>query len=159
MIRSRIFLCLAVSLVVGTAVARTPALVNHVPKANTRAAIQAYVQEAAGLIATNGPSCEIFASPVWRSGDYYIFVAAADGKTICHPDPAVVGKSINEIVSSKGDKVGEKISKASLTASWTDYPWKRPGQKVEELKSTYSMRVKGPDGTVYLVGSGGWNLK
>jgi hypothetical protein len=156
MIRSRISLCLAVSLVVGTAAAGSPAPVNHVPKANTRAAIQAYVRDAARLIATNGPSCESFASPVWRSGDYYIFV---DGKTICHPDPAVVGKSINEIVSSKGDKVGEKISKASLTASWTDYPWKRPGQKVEEPKSTYAMRAKGPDGTVYLVGSGGWNLK
>ena len=157
MIRPRITLSLVIVAVAG-AVFASPAP-SHVPKANTRAAVQAYVQDAAKVVAKSGPSCATFAAPEWKSGDYYIFVAGPDNKTICHPSAAVVGKTMDQIVNAKGDKVGDRINKAAMTGGWADYLWARPGQKTEEPKSTYAVRVKGPDGKEYLVGSGGWNLK
>lgn len=159
MIRSRILLSLVVCAIAVAAVA-APA-VSHVPKANTRAAVQAYVQDAAKVVQKSGPSCATFASPEWKSGDYYIFVSGPDNKSICHPNAAIVGKSMDQITNAKGDKVGERINKAGMTSGggWADYLWARPGQKTEEPKSTYVMRVKGPDGKEYGVGAGGWNLK
>lgn len=144
---------------VATSLSAAPA--THVPKTNTRAAVQAYVEEAAKVVQKNGPSCAAFASPSWESGDYYIFVADAAGKTLCHPRKELVGTSIDAIVNAHGDKVGEKINRMAIGngKGWVDYLWARPGKKTEELKSSYVMGVVGPDHRHYVVGAGAWDLK
>lgn len=157
--RSRIFLSIAACFVASIVIAADS--MSHVPKANTRDAVAAYVQDAAKIVQKSGPSCETFASKEWRSGDYYIFVLGPDDKLLCHPNPAMVGKAQADITNSKGDKVGEKILKMGTAdgKGWVDYLWARPGKTEEEPKSSYVMGVKGPDGKHYVVGAGGYDLK
>ncbi|HSP15729.1 MAG TPA: cache domain-containing protein [Thermoanaerobaculia bacterium] len=156
--RSRIFLvlvCLAAVLLLAV----SPA--SHVPRANTKQAVMAYVQDAAKIVQKSGPSCATFASNEWKGGDYYIFVIGPDQKTVCHPNPEMVGKPSGEIVNAKGDKVGEKIVKMGMAdgKGWVDYLWNKPGKTNDEPKSSYVMGVAGPDGKHYVVGAGGWDLK
>jgi len=134
---------------------------THVPKANTKKAVAAYVQEAAKVVQKSGPSCATFASSDWKSGDYYIFVVGPDQKLVCHPKADMVGKPYDQIVNAKGDKVGERIVKMGMAGGkgWVDYLWPKPGQTVEEPKSSYIMGVTGSDGKHYVVGAGAWDLK
>lgn len=157
--RFRIPLCVAVFLITTAAIA-APAM-THLPAANTRDAVLKYVQSAATIIKKSGPSCATFASSEWKGGDYYIFVLGPDDKTVCHPQAAMIGKAFSEIVNAEGDKVGEKIVKTGAAGGkgWVDYRWSRPGQTVEEPKSSYVMGFTGSDGKHYIVGAGGYNLK
>ncbi len=135
---------------------------SFVPKTNTRAAVQAYVEEAAKVVHTKGAAaCTTLATNDWRAGDYYIFVSGPDGKVLCHPSPEMIGKLQNDITNAKGDRVGEKVTKMSMAdgKGWVDYLWKRPGKSAEEMKSSYVMGVTGPDGKHYTVGAGAWDLK
>jgi len=133
---------------------------SFTPKANTRADVKAYVEHAAQHVAKHGADCAAFTSPSWAAGDYYIFVAAEDGKTICHPSPKIVGKSVDEIIDVNGKKVGVALVEAAKNGGgWVDYVWPRPGTTNPVPKSSYAVRVKGPDGKMYMVGSGGYELK
>ena len=156
--RPRILVLVLVSFAAMLLISAAP--VSHVPKANTREAVMAYVKDAAAVVQKNGPSCTTFATSEWRSGDYYIFVSGPSGTTLCHPKPELVGKPTSAIVNASGDKVGERIAAASAGngSGWVEYTWPRPGQTKEEPKSTYVMGVTGPDGKHYAVGSGGWGL-
>ena len=133
---------------------------GHVPKANTKDAVMAYVKDAAAVVQKNGPSCTTFATSEWRSGDYYIFVEGPGDMILCHPKQELVGKPASTIVNSTGDKIGERLSKMGMLDGngWLDYLWPRPGQTKEEMKSTYVMGVTGPGGKHYIVGAGGWGL-
>ena len=144
-----VFLCL---------VAVTPAL--FYPKENTRAAVKAYVQQAADLVQKNGPSCDTFSNPQWRSGDYYIFVVGPDDRLLCHANASMIGKLSADIVNSSGDKVGENIVKMGTGKGkgWLEYTWPRPGKTVDEPKSAYVMGVTGADGKHYVVGAGAYGL-
>jgi signal transduction histidine kinase len=134
---------------------------SHVPTANTHAAIKSYVQQAATVIAKNGPSCKTFGSKDWQSGDYYIFVVGADDKILCHPNAALVGKMNADVVDANGKKLGLEIVENAKKkgGGWTDYVWPRPGTTNPVPKMTYSTRVKGPGGKWYTVGAGGYELK
>ena len=134
---------------------------SHVPTSNTHAAIKAYVQSAAKVVAKSGPSCDTFKSKDWMAGDYYVFVTGPDEKLVCHPNPSMVGKANADIVDANGKKVGTDIIAAAKKkgGGWTDYVWPRPGQDKPVPKSSYSMNVKGPDGKWYVVGAGGYELK
>ena len=130
------------------------------PRDNTREEIVAYVDRAARVVQENGPSCEMFADPRWRSGDWYIFVFNLDdGRTICHPvRPDLVGTNASAVVDPNGKRPGDemlRVANASGTG-WVEYVWARPGQSAPEPKSAYVRRVTGPDGRVYVVGSGGY---
>src|SRR5262245_7258706 len=86
------------------------AATTHLPKANTRAAIQAYVEDAAKIVQKGGPSCATFASPEWRGGQWYIFVDGPDDKIVCHLKTDMIGKAPSSIVNAKGEKVGAMIA-------------------------------------------------
>jgi methyl-accepting chemotaxis protein len=134
---------------------------SYVPKKNTRAAIKSYVRNAAKLVAKSGPSCEAFKSKDWMAGDYYVFVTGPDDKLVCHPNASMVGKANADIVDANGKKVGLDLIAAAKKkgGGWVDYVWPRPGQTTPVAKSSYAMRVKGPDGQWYVVGAGGYELK
>jgi methyl-accepting chemotaxis protein len=134
---------------------------SYIPKKNTRAAIKSYVRNAAKLVAKSGPSCESFKSKDWMAGDYYVFVTGPDDKLVCHPNAAMVGKANADIVDANGKKVGLDLIAAAKKkgGGWVDYVWPRPGQTTPVAKSSYAMRVKGPDGNWYVVGAGGYELK
>lgn len=134
---------------------------SYVPTANTRDAIKAYVKEAAKVIAKSGPSCDTFKSKDWMAGDYYIFVTGPDERLVCHPNASMVGKANADIVDANGKKVGLELLKAARKrrGGWVEYVWPRPGQTTPVPKTSYAMRVKGPDGKWYIVGSGGYGVK
>ncbi|PYQ50656.1 MAG: hypothetical protein DMF59_10275 [Acidobacteria bacterium] len=135
---------------------------SHVPTKNTRDAIKAYVKDAAKVVAKSGPSCDTFKSSDWMKGDYYVFVDSPDNNTIlCHPNASMIGKNNADIVDANGKKVGMDLMEASKKkgGGWTNYVWPRPGTDKPVPKSTFSMRVKGPDGKWYVVGAGGYELK
>ena len=136
------------------------AATTHLPKANTRAAIQTYVEEAAKVVRTSGPSCAMFASPQWRGGQWYIFVNGPDDKIVCHLRADLIGKAPSVSTNAKGEKVGAMINAkaAGNGKGWVEYLWAPPGKTAEDLKSTYVMGVTGPDGKHYVVGAGGWNV-
>src|SRR5256885_1324146 len=112
---------------------------SYTPKKNTRADIKAYVESAAKYIKKHGADCAAFKSKEWMAGDYYIFVDGPDGRTLCHPNAAIVGKSPDEIVDVNGKKVGVAIREAAAkkNGGWTDYMWARPGTDKPVAKSTY----------------------
>ena len=134
---------------------------SFTPKHNTRASIKAYVESAAKYVAKHGADCAAFKSKAWMYGDYYIFVDGPDGKTLCHPNPAIVGKTAEEIVDANGKKVGVAIREtaAKKGGGWVEYVWPRPGTDKPVAKSTYAMQVKAPDGKMYVVGAGGYEVK
>jgi hypothetical protein len=137
------------------------AATSHLPKSSTKAAIKAYVEQAAEVVRKSGPSCATFASPEWRGGPYYVFVVGPDDKVICHATASLIGKATESIVNSKGEKVGTMIDAVARGTGkgWVKYMWVPPGKTKEELKSTYVMGVTGPDGRHYAVGSGGYDVK
>lgn len=130
------------------------------PKANTHEAVKAYVEHAARLVASKGADCAALKSANWMAGDYYIFVVGPDGRAVCHPSPQIVGKPLSEIIDANGKKVGEALmAAANAGGGWVDYIWPRPGTTTPVPKSSYAVKVKGPDGKSYVVGSGGYDLK
>jgi signal transduction histidine kinase len=155
MLRLRVLLALAVVSLPFPAFAK-----SHLPASNTRAAVRQYVLDAAAHVKKHGADCAAFNGPDWKGGDYYIFVGEG-GKTVCHPNPKMVGRSQNEIVDANGKNVGHALDAASgrKGGGWADYVWPRPGTDKPVAKSTYSIRVKGPDGKDYQVGGGGYELK
>ena len=134
---------------------------SHLPKANTRHDVTAYVEAAADVVRQHGPSCETFATPEWRGGPYYIFVDGPDDRAVCHPNAALIGKPFAAITNARDEKVGEMIAAKGKGAGrgWVEYYWAPPGEKIEKLKSTYVIGVTGPGGKHYVVGSGAWDLK
>lgn len=142
-------------------VAATALAASHLPKANTHAAIKAYVEEAAKIVQKNGPSCATFASPEWRSGEWYIFVDGPNDEVLCHPNASLIGKSPTMVVNAKGDKVGAMVAAKGKGngSGWVEYLWTPPGKTAEALKTTYVVGVTGPGGKHYVVGAGGWNVK
>jgi signal transduction histidine kinase len=132
------------------------------PGANTRDAVMSYVNNAANVVAKSGPSCDTFSQPMWRAGDYYVFVVGPDNRIVCHPNAQLIGKSQSEIIDVNGVHVGDALSAAAASPAghgWVDYVWPRPGTTTPVAKSTYATHVTGPDGKVYMVGGGGYELK
>ena len=156
--RNRVRWTLAVVLFLCAAVAMAK---SNVPTANTHAAIKAYVHSAAKYVAKHGPSCDTFKTKDWMSGDYYVIVTGPAEAVVCHPSESLVGKPVSEIVDKNGKKVGADILIESHRkgGGWVDYMWPRPGETEPVKKSTYSMRVKAPDGKWYTVAAGGYELK
>jgi signal transduction histidine kinase len=134
---------------------------SHVPAKNTHAAIKAYVQAAAKVVAKNGPSCDTFKSKDWMSGDYYIFVDDPENRTLCHPNASLIGKNSDDIIDVNGKKIGVAIREAAAKkgGGWSEYMWPRPGTDKPVPKSTFAMHVKAPDGKTYTVGAGGYEVK
>jgi cytochrome c len=134
------------------------------PRANTRAAIESYVESAAKLVASNGAAaCDTFKQPAWYAGEWYIFVSEVNGALVCHPArPDMVGMPQGDIVDPNGKRIGEEFMLAASSpaeSGWVDYVWARPGETTPVAKSSYVRRVVGSDGKVYIVGSGGYEVQ
>jgi len=144
-------------------VASTVIAKSHLPKKNTRHDIKEYVEDAAKVVKKSGAAaCDTFKGPDWMAGDYYVFIDDPDtNKILCHPNAAMVGKDNADIIDANGKKVGTDLMAAAKKkgGGWTEYVWPRPGTEKPVPKSTYTMRVKGPDKKWYVVGAGGYEVK
>lgn len=134
----------------------------NLPQANTRAEVTAYVDRAAALVSANGDAaCQTLRSREWASGDWYIFVFDANGKTVCHPArPELVGRMASELTDPNGKRFGDEFMRvAGAGGGWVEYAWPSSASSAPETKSAYVKQVAAADGRTYVVGSGGYGLE
>ena len=101
----------------------------------------------------------------WLYDDYYLFVYMTDGTNVFHPiEPRLMGKNIIGLHDMNGKAVIQMIvdvaKKPERDASdWVFYLWEYKTQLIPLWKSAYIRKAIAPNGTVYLVGSGLYNMK
>lgn len=131
------------------------------PRTNTREDVVRYVNRAATVVERDGAAaCDAFKSDAWMRGDWYIFVLDASGKTVCHPArPEQVGAMAHDLVDANGNRFGDELmTVAKSGGGWVEYAWARPGQTAPSAKRSYVRQVTAPDGQVFVIGSGGYEL-
>lgn len=142
----------------------TACATSYTPRTNTRDEVRRYVERAAQLVGTRGvEACSDFNGPRWRARDYYIFVTNADtGVTVCHPPgPERVGRNEADVQDANGRYFMREmlaVAKGQPGEGWVEYVWARPGETAPTPKTAFVVGVTGPDGTRYLVGSGGYSM-
>ena len=137
---------------------------SFVPTTSSSADLTRYVNEAARLVQEKGVSaCSAFHESRWRAGEYYIFVTSAETNvTVCHPvRDDLVGQDQTDLQDADGRYfIREMLAVANGPEGrgWVDYSWARPGETTPSRKSAYVVRVTGPDGRAYVVGSGAYGV-
>ena len=122
----------------------------------------AYVDHAAEVVVKEGAdACNTLQSRPWFAGEWYVFVLAEDGRTVCHPArPEMIGHMAHELVDANGKYFGDEfMSVAAGGGGWVEYMWPRPSDHVPVRKLSYVRSVRAADGRVYVVGSGGYELR
>jgi signal transduction histidine kinase len=126
-----------------------------------------FVDQAAALIEHNGEHA--FAEFGKRGSKWlrenYLFVYTPDGTNVFHPiEPGFVGKNLINLRDVDGKSVVRLITdiakKPTRDASgWVFYLWEDQTQLIPLWKSSYIRKAVSPDGKIYLVGSGLYNMK
>jgi signal transduction histidine kinase len=128
----------------------------------------ALVEDAAAEIEQKGEAAfKEFGVPnsKWFYDDYYLFVYTTDGTTAFHPiEPRLIGKNIIGLHDMNGKAVIRMITDVAKkperdASDWVFYLWEYRTQLTPLWKSAYVRKAVAPDGTVYLVGSGLYNMK
>lgn len=101
----------------------------------------------------------------WFNDKYYIFVYSIAGDCVFHPvEPQLVGKNLIKLQDMNGKPVIRMISDigrkpGNRASGWVFYLWEEGNQISPIWKSSYVRKVIGPDGKIYLIGSGLYNMK
>jgi hypothetical protein len=127
----------------------------------------AFVEDAAGLVAKKGAGAFVEFSgknSKWMKGNRYLFAYDLNGTCLFHPiNPELIGRNILGMKDLNGKPVIEEIvqiaSNTKHPYGWVHYLWMEPGEIYPEYKSSYIMRVTGPAGQVYAIGSGNYKQK
>ncbi|MCX5751799.1 MAG: cache domain-containing protein [Candidatus Saganbacteria bacterium] len=127
------------------------------------------VENAASLIENKGDAAfKDFGekNSKWLNDQYYLFVYDPSGKCIFHPiEPDLVGQ---DLINFKDiDKrpvitlISDVAKKPGADASgWVFYLWEEPWRApIPHWKSSYIRKAIAPNGQVYLVGSGLYDMK
>ena len=126
------------------------------------------VQEAAHLVEKEGTAAfPKFAVPGsrWFNGGQYLFIYDINGVCVFHPaEPELVGKHLLDLKDINGKPIGRWINEIGRrpephASGWIFYLWGAPGDLTPTWKVSYICKAVGPDGKVYLVGSGMQNFK
>ncbi len=129
----------------------------------------ALVDDAAALVVTEGAQAfEKFATPGSRwfpDSSHYLFVYDTAGFCRFHPvNKALAGKNILHLKDLNGKPVIQGIVNIGLqqertAAGWLFYLWEEGTQFTPQWKSSYIRKAVAPDGTVFILGSGLYNIK
>lgn len=126
------------------------------------------VEDAASLIEQKGDAAfQDFAvkNSKWFDDKYYLFVYDLTGKCVFHPiQPGLIGKDLSsfrdvedrpviELITDVGKKPGANAN------GWVFYLWEMPNHYSPYWKSSYIRKVIAPNGNIYVVGSGLYNMK
>jgi len=126
------------------------------------------VEEAAGLVEEIGP--EAFREfsvrgSRWLDDSHYLFVYDLNGVCLFHPAiPELVGRNLLDFKDMNGKPVGRWINEIGHrpereASGWIFYLWKAPTDLTPTWKNSYVRKAAGPQGKVYLVGSGVHHFK
>jgi len=126
------------------------------------------VEEAAALVESRGtaafPTFAIKGSK-WFNDENYLFVYGERGTNVFHPiEPELQGQDLSALKDMEGRPVVALLmaiaSKPEPDASgWIFYLWEGPWHRRPLWKGSYVRKAIAPDGKVYLVGSGLYNIK
>lgn len=127
------------------------------------------VEDAASLIESKGK--EAFKDfgvkgSKWLNDKYYLFVYDLTGKSVFHAiEPGLVGQDLSRFRDLDGRPVIALITDIGKknqpqASGWVFYLWEDPWKSLVPCwKSSYVRKATAPDGAVYLVGSGLYNMK
>ncbi len=126
-----------------------------------------YVREAAVLLDRKGEAAfQEFSqeNKLWFRGNRYLFVYDMNGNCVFHPaEPQLVGKNLMDFQDLDGKPAIRHIIEAATrqapAGGWVHYLWTEPGDIAPLWKTSYVMRVKGPPGNDYVIGSGIYNMR
>ncbi len=126
------------------------------------------VEDAATLIEGHGSAAfPTFATKgsKWFTDGNYLFVYDERGINVFHPvEPELQGQDLSALKDIEGRSVVAQViaiaSKPEPDASgWIFYLWEGPWHTRPMWKGSYVCKAIAPDGKVYLVGSGLYNIK
>lgn len=100
----------------------------------------------------------------WLSGNRYLFLYDLEGVCVFHPvNPELQGKNLINLEDLNKKPVIQYIvdiaSKPKAPKGWVHYLWAENGEIFPSWKSAYIMRVVGPDGRPYAIGSGTYDIR
>ena len=128
----------------------------------------AFVEDAATLIERRGEAAfEEFgrARSQWRTSDTYLFVYDTTGTCVWHgKNPALVGRNLISLRDGLGKPAVEMVAAVGKrpepdASDWIFYLWEEQTDFQPTWKSSYVRKAIGPDGKVYVVGSGSSRIK
>jgi hypothetical protein len=122
-----------------------------------------FVEEAARLVEKRGPKAfrefSVRGSR-WLNDRHYLFVYDANSVCLFHPAiPELVGWNLLDFKDMNGKPVGQWINEIGHrpqpdASGWLFYLWQAPTDLTPTWKMSYVRKAIGPDGKIYLVGSG-----
>lgn len=101
----------------------------------------------------------------WRTSPTYLFVYDRGGTCVVHGlNPGLVGRNLLALRDALGKPVVAEIVDLARqperdASRWIFYLWEEQTELQPSWKASYVRKAQGPDGTVYLVGSGSSSLK
>ncbi len=126
------------------------------------------VEEAAGLLEKRGTA--VFREfgvkgSKWFDDKHYFFVYDVSGRCLFHPvEPELIGKNLMGLKDMNGKPVIRMITDVakkpgSRASGWVFYLWEEGTQISPLWKGSYIRKVVGPDGKIFLLGSGLYSIK
>lgn len=126
------------------------------------------VEDAAALIEAQGS--EAFATfsvkgSRWLRGERYLFVYDDRGTVAFHPvEPELVGEDLSRFADIAGRPMVARMMEIAQrpqpdASDWVFYLWEGPWHTRPQWKGSYVRKAIAPDGRVFLVGSGLYNIK
>ncbi|MEJ2136933.1 MAG: cache domain-containing protein [Desulfofustis sp.] len=127
----------------------------------------AMVNQAAELFAQKGEEAHKEFSQRgsrWLRGERYIFIYDLNGVCVFHPEnPQLVGKNLSDLKDVLGKPLIQWILEIAANRSkpygWVHYLWPAPNTLFPLWKSTYIVGVRSPEGKLYALGSGLYNMR
>ncbi|HUJ89677.1 MAG TPA: cache domain-containing protein [Syntrophorhabdales bacterium] len=125
------------------------------------------VEDAAGLMEKQGTAAFTefgTKGSRWLEGTY-LFVYDLNGTCVFHPiTPQLIGKNLMDFHDMNGKPVIRYLTDIGRrqerdASGWVFYLWEEGTQFLPRWKSSYTRKVKTPDGKTYVIGSGSYNLK
>ncbi len=100
----------------------------------------------------------------WFFGNRYLFLYTLDGICVFHPvNKELQGQNVISLVDMNQKPVIQYIidiaSRLEKPNGWVHYLWAERGEIFPSWKSAYIMRVEGPDGIPYAIGSGTYDIR
>ena len=126
------------------------------------------VEEAAALIESRGTAAvSAFGTrdSKWFNEENYLFVYDEQGINVFHPvEPHLQGQDLSALKDMEGKPVVATLMAIARqpepdASGWIFYLWEEPGHMRPVWKGSYVRKAVAPDGKVYLVGSGLYNIK
>jgi len=126
------------------------------------------VEEAASLIESRGteafPAFAVKGSK-WLNNERYMFVYDDQGMVVFHPiEPELLGQDLSHFEDMQGRpviatmmEIGQRPERDA--SGWVFYLWEGTWHTRPQWKGSYVRKAVSPDGRVFLVGSGLYNIK